>query len=106
METNFYNTTKESGADLKKSKEKTFSQSEKILNFFEDNKGKSFTPFDVLKNVFGENTPITSIRRSMTDLERLGRLKKTKEQRVGLYGKMNYCWKLEIKEPFQRSLFI
>lgn len=38
--------------------------------------------------------PMTSIRRGVTNLTNKGKLVKTKTQRMGMYGTMNYCWKL------------
>ena len=102
---NFHNTINEKGNTLKESREKAESQQDKILSFFQIHCNKVFTPFEVLNQLFDNNTPITSVRRSMTNLEKSGQLVKTDIQKEGLYGKNNYCWKFHIKKPYQKSLF-
>ncbi len=67
-------------------------QEQKILEVFSGkNRGLSFTPFEVLK-LSGLRAPITSIRRAMTDMTKVGMLIKTDECRMGAYGQLNHCW--------------
>ena len=97
----FHNTLDLPESELKVRQLKAGSQNEKILQWFRQNPGKLYTPFDIIKHCFNGygyfNAPITSIRRAMTDLTKLGYLEKTKEKRAGEYGELNYCWKLLIK---------
>ncbi len=105
----YYNTTYVQGEGLKKNIRQANSQTEKILEFFKKNPDREFTPFDIEYNqVLDDNTPITSIRRSITNLEKDGKLEKTPIQREGAYGRPNYCWKLFVpKKPefVQETLF-
>jgi len=83
------------------------SQQDKILLFFKANPNKSFTPFEVCQVVFNNSCPVTSVRRSITNLEHSGELVKLKERRNGDYGVLNYLWKLKPSEKLlvQASLF-
>lgn len=72
-------------------------QAKKILQFFKEHPGELFTPFDVQKSLrrgLIMNSPITSIRRAMTNLTDKGKLVKTKIKRPGIYKAPNYCWRL------------
>lgn len=93
---NFYNTINLSGSALKKAVKAAKSQDDKILLFFgkEKNRDKNFSPAEIWKKLFDTNkTPLTSIRRSITNLQQAGFLEKTSIQKDGPYGKKNYCWK-------------
>jgi hypothetical protein len=94
----FHNTLDLPESELKVRQLKSGSQNAKILEFFKWNPGKLYTPFEIQNYVCilcnGYLTPITSIRRAMTDLTKLGYLEKTKEKRAGEYGELNFCWKL------------
>ena len=65
-------------------------QEKEILHFFEAHRGEMFTPFEVLE--YFPMYPITSIRRTMTDLTKIGKLVKTGVLRTGFYGDPNHCW--------------
>ena len=96
----YFNTTNESGATLKNNVAKAKSQEESILNIFRLQfryfKYKpeilGMTPVDVLD--FFPKYPITSIRRALTNLTKQGKLIKTDEKRIGMYGRSEYVWKL------------
>jgi len=71
------------------------SQEEVILVWFSLNPNSGYTPFEVKKFLSVlEGVPITSVRRAICCLENKGYLVK-EGQRVGEYGKLNYCWKLK-----------
>ncbi len=70
----YYNTTNETGNDLKESHKKTKSQQEKILEIFKTS--KSASPSQVML-ALPVGTLITSVRRSITDLTKQGHLEKT-----------------------------
>ena len=95
----FYNTIDLPESELKVRQLKAGSQNAKILRWFREFPNESFTPFDILKYCFDGRgywkSPITSIRRGISDLTKLGYLEKTKEKRAGEYGELNYCWKLK-----------
>lgn len=93
----YYNTNNEAGATLETSKKKAKKQHEKIFYFFVKHEGKSFTPCEILEKLYSKTkTPITSVRRTMTDLTEIGYLiKQGKDKmKLGYQGKMVHTWKL------------
>jgi len=94
MSRSFYNTTHECGHQLEFYHARAASQEARILEFFERNRGMRFTPFDVHKACFYANTPVTSIRRAITNLTREGKLVKTTDYEKGVYGNRNHKWQL------------
>jgi hypothetical protein len=69
-------------------------QEQKILEFFKMNETKEFTPAEIHVILFNTmSTPLTSVRRAISNLTKVNVLKQTEMQRVGEYGAMNYCWK-------------
>ena len=91
----YYNTTSLTGDELKEAWANAKSQEEMIMVFFRANSKGVFTPFDVLNKIFKDsNTPVTSIRRAMTDLTEANYLIKTDIQRKGDYNKLCHCWRL------------
>ncbi len=89
----YYNTNNLTGSALKAAKQKAISQEETIHRIM---KGKGWlTPFEVhkiFKNRFSE-IPITSVRRTLTDLVNLGKAMKSKDLTMEKYGRPNYKWK-------------
>lgn len=92
----FYNTNGESGLTLFDSIKKAEGQEEKILRFFNNNKGL-YTPEDIHHKIFDATTPITSVRRAITNLTKKGQLFKTDVKKMCSFGKYSYCW--TIKKP-------
>jgi hypothetical protein len=104
--THFYNTVDLPEPQLKIADKNAEKQEDVILNFFRSNATKSFTPFDVQKSCkLLSSTPITSIRRAITNLTLNNRLVKTNELKPGEYGKPNYTWKLRLMKPIQQTMF-
>ena len=92
----FYNTISLTGTPLTTAKGQAKAQQVKILEFFISNPKGKFSPFDILELVFNDtHTPITSVRRSMTNLTDAGFLTKLNEKKVGLYGQVNHLWELK-----------
>lgn len=91
----YYNTTNLVSMKLKEAILNAETQNEKIKVFFQSKPNELFTPCEVLKCVFDNKIPITSVRRSMTNLTNSHVLEKTNAQKIGIYGKVNYCWKLK-----------
>ena len=87
----YYNTTNETGNDLKESHKKAESQQQKILDIFKTSKEAS--PSQVML-ALPVGTLITSVRRCITDLTKEGHLEKTTRKRIGIYGRPEYIWKL------------
>jgi len=89
----YYNTLGETGEVLKSSTQKAETQTDRILKFFEDNPVASYSPSLVHFNVGGKS-PLTSTRRSMSDLTKEGKLEKTEYKSKGAYGKYECCLRL------------
>ena len=92
----YYNTNKESGKTLRKSRKNSWSQSDIILSIFKQKPKAKFTPEEILKKLqkVHLNYPITSIRRAMSNLKSDGYLEKTDEMKQGDWGKNVHLWKL------------
>ena len=88
----YYNTTNLKGDELKTSQKKTVSQEQKILEIFKNHQ-IPLSPTDIFSNFF-KKTPLTSIRRALSNLTRDGKLEKTSKKKLGMYGKYEHCWKL------------
>ena len=92
----YYNTNKEAGKTLRKSKKKAFNQGKMILAIFQQNPKSKFTPEVILQKLQAVhlNYPITSIRRAMSDLKEEGYLIKTDDKAKGDWGKNVHLWKI------------
>lgn len=91
--TEYFNTTELKGSKLKSAKKKSKGQNDLILNYFRSHSKILMTPSYIHKVLFDNNTPITSVRRSMTSLANQGLLKKTTEMKEGTYGREEHTWK-------------
>ena len=89
----YHNTTRERGRALRQFEEKARSQDSRILRFFQTYLFGEFTPEEVRKHT-SLDCPLTSVRRSMTNLTKVGRLIKTGRQEESSYGRPAYCWRL------------
>ena len=95
----YHNTTNQTGEQLDIFSVAAKSQDEIVLQRFKGG-SKMFSPsaihhFLIAEQRIAKNTPITSIRRSITNLTKKGKLIKTKEQTMSLYGRPEYVWKLK-----------
>lgn len=90
----YHNTNKESGLTLVKSEEIATSQEDRVYSHFLTLGSYNAAPHQLLR-LFRDNTPITSIRRAVTNLEKQGKLAKTSVMVMGSYGKMVHTWKLK-----------
>ena len=88
----YYNTTRQKGEQLKVSWKKTKSQDDKVMEYFHAH-GKG-TPSEVWIYFRDSNVPITSIRRSITNLTNSNLLSKTDNKREGVYGRPEYVWEI------------
>ena len=101
--TEFYNTTKEPNKiGFVRLAQK---QDDAVLEFFRNHPFDAFTPASVHRRVFTEATPITSVRRSITNLEKGDMLIKTDQKEVEQFGRPNYKWRLKHREYSQPTLF-
>ena len=89
----YYNTTNESKDYVKKQESKSLTQEEEVYSLYEKyNKLSASDAYTVYHNNL--KTPITSIRRAITNLSKSGFIHKTKEKKTGLYGKPEYIYQL------------
>ena len=91
----YYNTLKEEGKQLSLFKEKAKNQDQKILELFKVS-GKSFPEFKLSASLIMPflDCPITSIRRSLNTLDNNKKIRRTDVKVMGLYGRMEYLYKL------------
>jgi hypothetical protein len=87
----YYNTNKESGQTLAESTKKAKTQESQILQIYRMNRNLSAS--QAWKLYPGKNTPLTSIRRGISNLCNSGKLVKTDQMVKGLYGKNEYLYK-------------
>lgn len=98
----FYNTNNETGETLKESQKKAKSQDEMVLDYFKkyDNLGatpervlRHFRIMEPLSSDKWANTPITSIRRSFSNLHKRGLIEKAGYKIEGDFGKQINVWR-------------
>ena len=99
----YYNTNKEKGTALKESRKKAKTQDELVLEYFKNHDNLGATPERVLRHFRimeklseskWHNTPVTSIRRSFSNLKNQGLIQKTNLTIKGDFGKNVHVWKL------------
>ncbi len=90
----FHNTLELKGKELLRAESKAKTQEEIILKLFTDNPHADFTASDLWLKL-GQQWPITSVRRALTNLT-AEHLRKTETKRIGLYGMMNCVYKLRV----------
>jgi len=89
----YYNTTNLTGTELDDSHEKAQRQEYVVLGIFQ--RHKELTASDAWSYYTArKRAPLTSIRRSITNLTTDGHLKKTDRQKIGMYGKPEYIYEL------------
>ena len=88
----YFNTTHATDETLRRYEEKADSQSQIIFDYLRKNKEFGFTP-EELGAIFPAGTPITSIRRALTNLTNQGLIIKTVTKRKSKYGRFAHCWK-------------
>ena len=98
-----HNTTNESESTLKEYNKKVNRQERKILDFFKD-QNRRLTPSQVWVNCFDvDDTPLTSVRRGISNLTKVGKLVKTLHKKPGIFGRPEYYWELKLDQ--QSKLF-
>ena len=83
----YYNTTQEKGEQLTIFKKRAKKQDDKILEFFQDNPLVEFGASQVWNALFYNSVPITSVRRSVTNLVQDNKLEYTGRKRKGVFGR-------------------
>jgi len=97
-ELTFHNSVPLEEEQLPLARETAAKQKEIVLDFFRKRFSMNFTPNQVHKTlecVDGHRMLLTSVRRSISDLTKEGRLIKCQwsERREGAYGKPNRTWR-------------
>jgi len=103
----FYNTTRIKGARLKDAKKRAKSQDEIVLGVFVESPYSWLTSEEIHDAAFTAKTPLTSVRRSLTHLSKLGLIDKSKSAiRDSSYGAACHSWRLsEIgRSPTERVM--
>ena len=99
----YHNTTNENGATLQESRKKAKTQDQTVLEYFKNHDQLGVTPerclrhFKIMEKLSESkwhNTPVTSIRRSFSNLKNQGLIKKTELTIEGDFGKNVHVWKL------------
>lgn len=92
---NHYNTTNETGQLLADFNAKAQSQEDKIISYLKSkNKNFTTTSSKLLRNVFDYKIPITSVRRSVSNLISSNKLQYTGSKINGMYGRPERVFKL------------
>lgn len=88
----YFNSTPIQGDLLLQARRIAGEQDTAVMKVFED--GKPHTPSDVWTRLVnsGRNILLTSVRRSVTNLEHAGALVKMDESRMGPYSRPERCW--------------
>ena len=93
----FHDTVPLPEEQLPKARETAAKQKEIILDFFRQRFSMNFTPTEIHQRLTfdGSKILLTSVRRSISDLTKEGRLIKCdwSERREGAYGKPNRTWR-------------
>lgn len=103
----FYNTIDLTGSELEKAKADTLKQEDLIQAIYKRNSDKGISPsqiLDVVRLHYGLNWPLTSIRRSITNLTDKAALIKLPAMTEGIYGKPEHIWRFNLK-TIQVDLF-
>lgn len=92
----YKDSTNESGVTLDEYENKAKKQDDLILALFRKFPLVPMTPPEV-NVLLGTNSHmlLTSVRRSLNSLTNLGYLERLDSKRKGIYGRMNYQWKLK-----------
>lgn len=88
----YHQTTNLTLGELRQRIEDAEHQDEMILAAFDCGMARSPSQIHNMLSALGKKMPITSVRRSISNLTRVGALVKTSEQRRGPYGHAETLW--------------
>jgi hypothetical protein len=100
----YHNTNLEKGATLKESTKKAKTQDQMVLEFLRNHEQLGVTPerclrhFKIMEPITENrwhNTPITSVRRSFSNLKNKGLIYKTDKLIEGDFGKRIHLWRIQ-----------
>lgn len=104
MSESFYNTNDLAGAELRQAQLQAATQEQLVEAIFRSSTRSRLTPEGVLVWM-PTGTPLTSVRRAMTNLTKAGRLVKLSQFARGQYGKPIHYWALAQPMQPQADLF-
>jgi Fe2+ or Zn2+ uptake regulation protein len=93
----FFNTTSESGATVKQFTVKAESQNKRVVRILTE-AGTHLSPSEVWARYckyYNAKTPITSIRRALSDLTKNGVIEMVYVKKIGLFGRPTYQWRVK-----------
>lgn len=90
----FYNTSHLTASTLTDARQKAAKQDDVVLATFRA-LGRPASPSEVLA-ASGLRCPLTSVRRSISNLTDSGLLEKTDQQRMGPFGRPEYLWTVPV----------
>jgi hypothetical protein len=102
----YYNTLNIGGQNLLLAIENAKKQKARVMVIMQA-KRRKMTPSEVHSVYiawFKGNPPLTSIRRSMTDLTTACKLEKTNDKVMGIYGQPEHKWQLPESKPIEIEL--
>ena len=92
----YYNTTNESAEQLEMFESKAKTQSEMIMKFLSSKPSAEYGASRLLSIVFNESIPITSVRRSISNLVKENKLIYTGGTREGMFGRNENLIKFKV----------
>ena len=96
----YYNTTNENGSLLQTNMKQANNQEQLTLAVFQTYPNENLSANEVWaflidNESINEQTPLTSIRRAITDLTNEGKIVKTNRKVLGSAGRKTYTWRLK-----------
>ena len=94
----YYNTTNLKLDELRKEVEKADNQEQRVFKIINGLPLKAAGPSTIhyiYSLFYGNATPLSSIRRAVTNLTRSGKLEKTFEKTKGSFNKPEYIWRVK-----------
>ena len=92
----YYNTTNESAEQLEMFESKAKTQSEIIMKFLSSKPSAEYGASQLLSIVFKDTIPITSVRRSISNLVKENKLIYTGGTREGMFGRNENLIKFKV----------
>jgi Fe2+ or Zn2+ uptake regulation protein len=89
----YYNTNGLSGNALRGAVKKTGNQDQAVLQVMQD-AGRPLSPSEIHKLAFTPATPITSVRRSLSNLTKRGDLIKLETTKLSPYNVPEHLWEI------------
>lgn len=96
----FHNTVALDSYELLRAEGRAIRQEDIVLAIFDESRDGLLTPEDVLERM-PVGTPITSVRRAMSDLTKQGQLMKTQQFKQGPFGVRIHFW---ARVPMQAAM--